>query len=38
MDVLHYTEFPNNLAENLNKVTEGAEVIIVTRGKGKMLW
>ncbi len=37
MDVLNYTEFRNNLAESLNKVTDDAEVIIAARGKGKML-
>ena len=35
MEVLNYTEFRNNLAENLNKVTADSEVIIVSRGKGK---
>ena len=35
MEVLNYTEFRNNLSENLNKVTEDSEVIIVSRGKGK---
>lgn len=35
MEVLNYTEFRNNLSENLSKVTEDSEVIIVSRGKGK---
>jgi antitoxin YefM len=35
MEVLNYTEFRNNLTENLNKVTNDAEVIVVSRGKGK---
>ena len=35
MEVLNYTEFRNNLTENLNKVAEDSEVIIVSRGKGK---
>ncbi len=35
MEVLNYTEFRNNLSENLNKVTADSEVIIVSRGKGK---
>jgi antitoxin YefM len=35
MDVLNYTEFRNNLAEHLNKVSDDAEVIVVSRGKGK---
>jgi antitoxin YefM len=35
MEVLNYTEFRNNLAENLNKVTDDAEVIVVSRGRGK---
>lgn len=35
MEVLNYTEFRNNLTENLNKVTADSEVIIVSRGKGK---
>jgi antitoxin YefM len=35
MEVLNYTEFRNNLAENLNKVSTDAEVIVVSRGKGK---
>ena len=35
MEVLNYTEFRNNLAENLNKVSKDSEIIIVSRGKGK---
>lgn len=35
MEVLNYTEFRNNLTENLNKVTADSEIIIVSRGKGK---
>ena len=35
MEVLNYTEFRNNLTENLNKVSNDAEVIVVSRGKGK---
>ncbi len=35
MEVLNFTEFRNNLSENLNKVTTDSEVIIVSRGKGK---
>jgi len=35
MEVLNYTEFRNNLAETLNKVSKDSEIIIVSRGKGK---
>jgi antitoxin YefM len=35
MEVLNYTEFRKNLAENLNKVSSDSETIIVSRGKGK---
>ena len=35
MEVLNYTEFRNNLAENLNKVSKDSEIIVVSRGKGK---
>ena len=35
MEVLNYTEFRKNLTENLNKVTQDSEVIVVSRGKGK---
>jgi antitoxin YefM len=35
MDVLNYTEFRNNLTENLNKVASDSEVLVVSRGKGK---
>ena len=35
MEVLNYTEFRNNLTENLNKVAADSEVLVVSRGKGK---
>lgn len=35
MRIVNYTEFRNNLSENLNAVNEDAEVVIVSRGKGK---
>jgi len=35
VEVLNYTEFRNNLAENLNKVSTDSEIIVVSRGKGK---
>ena len=35
MEVLNYTEFRKNLAQSLNKVNEDAEIIIVSRSKGK---
>lgn len=35
MDVLNYTEFRNNLTENLNRVSNDAEVLVVSRAKGK---
>jgi antitoxin YefM len=35
MEVLNYTEFRSNLAENLNKVVSDSEVLVVSRGKGK---
>jgi len=35
MEVLNYSEFRGNLTRNLNKVTEDAEVVVVSRGKGK---
>ncbi len=35
MDVLNYTEFRKNLAETLNKVNDDAEIVIVSRSKGK---
>ena len=35
MDVLNYTEFRKNLARNLDKVNDDAEIVIVSRSKGK---
>jgi antitoxin YefM len=35
MDVLNYTEFRKNLAKNLDKVNDDAEIVIVSRSKGK---
>jgi antitoxin YefM len=35
MQVVNYTEFRNNLAENLNMVTEDSEIVVVSRSKGK---
>ena len=35
MQVLNYTEFRNKLAENLNRVNEYSEIMIVSRSKGK---
>ena len=35
MEVINYTKFRNNLAENLNKVSTDSEIIVVLRGKGK---
>jgi antitoxin YefM len=35
MQVLNYTEFRNKLAENLNRVNEDSEIMIVSRSKGK---
>ncbi len=35
MDVLNYTEFRRNLAKNLDRVNDDAEVVIVSRSKGK---
>ena len=35
MDVLNFTEFRKNLAKNLDRVTDDAEVVIVSRSKGK---
>jgi len=35
MEVINYTKFRNNLAENLNKVSTDLEIIVVLRGKGK---
>jgi antitoxin YefM len=35
MEVLSYTEFRKNLAKSLNKVIDDAEIVIVSRAKGK---
>ena len=35
MEVLNYTDFRKNLAENLNKVNDDAEIVVVSRRKGK---
>ena len=35
MEVLNYTEFKNNLDKNLKKITDDAEIVVVSRGKGK---
>ena len=35
MQVVNYTEFRNNLAENLNMVNENSEIVVVSRSKGK---
>lgn len=35
MDVLNYTEFRRNLAKNLDRVKDDAEILIVSRSKGK---
>jgi antitoxin YefM len=35
MQVLNYTEFRNKLAENLNRINEDGEIMIVSRSKGK---
>ena len=35
MQVVNYTEFRNNLAENLNMVNEDGEIVVVSRSKGK---
>jgi len=35
MDVLNYTEFRQNLAKSLDKVNDDAEIVIVSRSKGK---
>jgi antitoxin YefM len=35
MEVLNYTEFRKSLTKNLNKVTDDAEIVIVSRSKGK---
>jgi len=35
MEVLNYTEFRKNLAQSLDKVNDDAEIVIVSRSKGK---
>jgi antitoxin YefM len=35
MEVLNYTEFRQNLAKSLDKVNDDAEIVIVSRNKGK---
>jgi antitoxin YefM len=35
MEVLNYTEFRKNLTKSLNKVNDDAEVVVVSRSKGK---
>jgi antitoxin YefM len=35
MNVLNYTEFRRNLAKSLDKVNDDAEIVIVSRSKGK---
>ena len=35
MKVVNYSEFRNNLAENLNAVNEDKEIVIVSRTQGK---
>jgi antitoxin YefM len=35
MDVLNYTEFRQNLARNLDKVNDNADIVVVSRSKGK---
>ena len=35
MEVLNYTEFRQNLAKSLDKVNDDAEIVIVSRSKGK---
>ncbi len=35
MRVVNYTEFRNNLAENLNNVNDDGDIVIVSRSKGK---
>src|SRR5688572_3223847 len=35
MKVVNYTEFRNNLAENLNIVNDDGDIVIVNRTKGK---
>lgn len=35
MEVLNYTEFRKSLTKNLNKVSDDAEIVVVSRSKGK---
>ena len=35
MEVLNYTEFRKNLTKSLNKVIDVAEIVVVSRSKGK---
>lgn len=35
MNVLNYTEFRRSLAKSLDKVNDDAEIVIVSRSKGK---
>ncbi len=35
MQVVNFSEFRNNLAENLNLVNDNSEIVIVSRNKGK---
>ena len=35
MEVLNYTEFRKNLANSLNRVNDDAEIVVVSRSKGK---
>lgn len=35
MRVVNYSEFRNNLTENLNAVNENREIVIVSRTQGK---
>ena len=35
MKVINYTDFRNNLSENLNSVNDNSEIVIVSRSKGK---
>lgn len=35
MDILNYTDFRKNLAKSLDRVNNDADIMIVSRGKGK---
>ena len=35
MEVVNYTEFRKNLTKSLNKVNDDAEIVVVSRSKGK---